>query len=147
MIVLNIISSWGIVATSKFIRKKLKIKNINIILILFTSLLFIFEIRERFDNPFLVFSNQDSYFVPDRILKDKMVGDFDDTVYVPFRQVRDFRLFPNFNRLNIKPLNISDKFPTAPFYILYSRSSIQQLSSMLIINCRMILLMKKSLNI
>ncbi len=129
LIVLNIISSWGIVEMSKFIRKKLKIKNINIILILFTTLLFIFEIRERLDNPFLVFFNQDSYFVPDRILKDKMVSDFDDTVYVPLKQVRDFRLFPNFNRLNIKSLNISDKFPKAPFYILYSRSAIRQLWS------------------
>lgn len=125
---LNIISGWGIVATSKYLTNKLKIKSIYIILIVITGLLFIFEIKERLDNPSLLFFNRDSYFVSDRILKDKIGDNFTDTVYTPFGQIQDFRLYPNFNRLTFKPL-INNNFPKTPFYVLYSRNSVQKLWS------------------
>lgn len=127
LIVLNIITGWGIVTTSRYLTKKLQIKNVYIIFILFTTILSIFEIRERFGNPSLVFFNQDSYFVSDRILKDKMVNNFNDIVYVAGGQEGVFQLLPNFKKLNLKRLSYYDEFPKIPFYILYSRRSIQEI--------------------
>ena len=126
LIILNIITSWGIVAISRYLTKKLRIRNIYIIMILFTTLLFIFSLRERLSNPSLVFFNNDSHFVSDRILKDKIVSNFNDVVYVLGRQIGEFQLFPNFNKLNMKPLSFN-KLPEIPFYILYSRRDMQVL--------------------
>jgi hypothetical protein len=127
LIVLNILTGWGIVTTSRYLAKKIKIKNVFIIFILFTTILSIFEIKERLGNHYLVFFNQDSYFVSDRILKDKILNNFNDIVYVTGGQTDVFQLFPNFKKLNLKPLSYYDEFPKIPFYVLYSRRSMQEI--------------------
>ena len=120
--ILNIVSAWVIYTIYRYIKRLIHYKYINYVFYLIILAFFIFQVKEISKNSNSVFFKKDTYFVANRIMNDKIINSINDTVYA--LPIKDFILYSNFKKLNLKPLV---DLPKTPCYLLYSKEQIRKI--------------------
>ena len=123
--VLTILTGYLLSVTYEKLAEIININNAKILMASFLIGILCFELKNySTELPYRILYSRDSYFVADRLLGDYLKNNrINEVVYtIPFK---DFKLYPNFSKLKLKPCSLS-KTPQKESYFLISKSRIKK---------------------
>jgi hypothetical protein len=117
--VLTITSSWTLVTLFKYLRAKIPPSYLQTGFAGIILTIFLLQSIENYSNKNTVLFHNDTYFAANRLLVKKLPDALHDTVYAT--PVKDFRMYSNFRKLNLKEI---EALPESPCYLLFSEQKI-----------------------
>jgi hypothetical protein len=115
--VLSIVSAWTLVTLYQYFRKLIPTRYLQLGFGGIIITIFLLQSIENYSNKNTVLFHKNTYFIANRLLKEKFPIPIQDSIYAIPRN--DFLMYSNFGKLHLIGLS---KIPVSPCYLLYSKN-------------------------